>query len=799
MAKHPALRRRLLEDIAELQTLPYPNITLHVNDEDLTKPCLILTPEGWTPLHLTISIPSRYPVDPPYIKMDSNVEHPNVFGGYICASVLKHKGEYAYTPAYTLKGIAIQLLSFFSSDSVEQETGFAGTPGGGKINLEYYRECSNGKASYECTKCGFGLGASEEASTALPDEFPPTRVMTEAPLAQPATRVSAHAGSVRRTLRSSLALIRKPRPRTKAGVPARVLTISSLPNEVLLEILRHLDFEDLAVFAQSWSRISQLLASSDLIRIRELHCFVLKASYSEEKLGVGVNVNYEDGRRRQGKLESEFELLSHTAFHKYKVRKSIHGLVFDHWLPLPISEGHWRRVRDEAEDALSAIGRDANRGSSSSVLYAFMSDIITRLNTDLEFRKERKNMASKNSSLRHPSEKAIESYFHLFHILLCLATAGPAGDEIVQEANKMISVFMSGGTSKKSTPNLGYLLIALLISDVDPTEELLEAIVTEAITRNVVWMLDRRGAGMAELAYMESDEVSEYRIKKTFEGSLTSYRILMFSELFRRTARPSSRGLSSFSVSKGKAPESSGYDSNYQSCTTLAAESTTSSAPNLRSTGPAPSSPISKHEHLKTAVDFDRNTKETCLAPRPTTSESSSDSESTITLTNPSHPPPHSKPTKPTAHNSASPISTPSKPALQAPKIPLAHLRDELFTNHGSPPPGTTAHLASKVRRLHEIADFPSFFKEMGLRERTPAQMTAYLRDTVRASMDKGYSKIGIRTDMLMNMRLARDGSVDREAMTKEMERLGYQVLYPSSLEIMWRFEDQGFFLKQRG
>ncbi|KAK3682282.1 hypothetical protein B0T22DRAFT_385747 [Podospora appendiculata] len=642
MAKHPALRRRHLQDVAELQNAPYPNITLHVNDADLTKPCLVLTPGGWSPLHLSISIPLRYPLQPPWIKMNSNVRHPNVFDGYICASVLQTKGEHAYTPAYTLKGIAIQLLSFFSSDSVEQEAGRNGTPGG-EIDLQYYREQSKRKASYECNKCGFGLGPAEEAS----------------------------ANPVRRILRNSLALIRKPRPR--ARTTARVLTIDSLPGEVLLEILEYLEFEDLTMFAQSWTRISQLLISSDFIRTRELQCFVLKANYLEEKLGVGVKVNFEDGRHRQGKLESEFELLSHTAFHRYRIRTSIHGLDFDHWLPLPISQGHWRRVKDEAEDSLSAIGRDANRGSSSSVLYAFMTDIITRLNTDLEFRKERKNMASKNSSLRHPSEKAIESYFHLFHMLLCLATAGPAGDEIVQKTNKMISVFMSGGTNKKFTPNLGYLLVALLISDIDPTKELMEAIVTEAITRNVVWMLDRRGAGMAELAYMEPDEVSEYRIKKTFEGSLTSYRILMFSELFRRTARPS-----------------------------------------------------------------------------------------------------------------------PTKKSL--PK-----LRDELFKHHGGPPPGIAAKLASEVRRLHEIDDFPSFFREMGLDVPTPAQLTANLRDTVKASMDKGYSKNGIRTDTLVNLRLARDSSVDREAVMKEMEKQGIEAVYPSSVELTWFFEKGNFFPKQRG
>lgn len=55
-------------------------------------------------------------------------------------------------------------------------------------------------------------------------------------------------------------------------------------------------------------------------------------------------------------------------------------------------------------------------------------------------------------------------------------------------------------------------------------------IVREAITRNVVWLLTKH----PELSYIEpSDQRSDYRLETTFTASLTSYRLLMFSELFR--------------------------------------------------------------------------------------------------------------------------------------------------------------------------------------------------------------------------------------------------------------------------
>ena len=121
------LRQRLMRDVAELQGRPYPNISLYLRDQDMTKACLILTPNGDDPLHLTVHFGDRYPLSAPRVTIQSKVVHPNVSGSYICASILNT--EEGYTPAYTLKGIAIQLLSFFGSNKVEQ----IGT--GGELDL----------------------------------------------------------------------------------------------------------------------------------------------------------------------------------------------------------------------------------------------------------------------------------------------------------------------------------------------------------------------------------------------------------------------------------------------------------------------------------------------------------------------------------------------------------------------------------------------------------------------------------------------------------------------------------------
>ncbi|KAH8903624.1 hypothetical protein BR93DRAFT_931194 [Coniochaeta sp. PMI_546] len=662
----PALRQRLLRDIAELQEKPYPNIRLHLHDDNLTTACLILTPENWKGLHLTVHFGSDYPLKAPQITIQTIIHHPNVFGDYICASILNT--EEGYTPAYTLKGIAIQLLSFFSSDKLEQDWG-------GVRDLNHYRSASQdwsrAERRYRCEKCRFGCGNSRRKASAASE------------CSRSATATSA-----------SLSL----------STEQRTSHINKLPDEVLLIILQQLEFEELTLLARAWPRIGTMITDYDLIRTRELQCYVVKKDYRKVNLGIGVSVVMSG---RQGTIQSEFDLISRQAVYELDVRRSIHGVPFQTWLPLPISHAHWRQVQQRVPASLSSLASAAKFFDSGLALYGFMNDIVVRLNLDLEDPVE--SYRSTKSTLRHASEKAIESYFHLFHLLLCLATS-PAGHGMVPAANRMINFFMAGKTGKAHVPNLGYLLIALLISDVEVTESLMKTIITEAITRNVVWLLDKKGAGMAELAYLESDKISEYRLKKTFEGSRTSYRLLMFSELFRRTARPN-------------APRSE-----------------------------------------QTAVPVSAPPPSESGASRPRRLYSSAAASA------------------PQAHP---PIPQP----LSGGKASLLHLRDELFTRHGAPPPGAAARLASEVRRLQKIEDFPSFLHEMGIAAiPSKSNFTEVLRSTVTTSHGRGYSKAALRQHDALALRLRYDTALDYNLVQTQMDGWGISRL-PEAASVQQHLE----------
>ncbi|TVY38619.1 Ubiquitin-conjugating enzyme E2, partial [Lachnellula subtilissima] len=524
-----SLRKRLLQDIAELQSKPYPNITLHVRDDDITAACLILNvEEGYGPMHLTVVFPPNYPLSPPTIQMDSNVKHPNIYGSYICASILNTTE--GYTPAYTLKGIAIQLLSFFSSEKIEQSDG--GRDRNGRyavVNLSSYRNTQQYILdTCVCEKCNFGVAGSRTGNV------PTTRSIVNSS-GTPGLGVGRWPTPCESTLlrkervggesKISPAVVQSPAKAPRAKAPFGIQD-AQIPEEIILMFCESLETEDLMAFAEAWDRVGVVMTKYDVIRTRELQCFCLKKDYGARdiKLGVGVMITQ---KGKVGFFESEFDLLSQEGYKVHQIRCSVQGVPFQHWLPLPISYGHWRKVQGDVSRSLSTLAVQARLGSVPlvQVIYHFMNDVVVKLNrqaSDTPPEPSYRYLDPAKSTLTHASEKAIESYFHLFHLLLCLATSQP---EIIKAANKTLTAFIAGQTSKTACPNLGHLLVASLISDVEMTPAVLKSIIKETITRNVVWTLDPTGSNMPDLAYLEPSPVSRYRLQRTFAASKTSYRL----------------------------------------------------------------------------------------------------------------------------------------------------------------------------------------------------------------------------------------------------------------------------------
>ena len=180
---------------------------------------------------------------------------------------------------------------------------------------------------------------------------------------------------------------------------------------------------------------------------------------------------------------------------------------------------------------------DSREPGRVDVLYHFMNTIVVQFSTNAE---KGFNGADSRSTLSHASEKAVDAYFGLYHLLLCLATED---SRIVAGAGRIVARFAAGPRGKTHFADLGHVLVAAIISTNGLTEQLSFLVIKEAILRNVVWMLDAKGAGFTELAYLEPSDASDYRLVKTFAASPTSYRLLMFLKLFSSAARPAGKTL----------------------------------------------------------------------------------------------------------------------------------------------------------------------------------------------------------------------------------------------------------------
>lgn len=124
------LRARVLVDLAELREQQLPGFSVHFDDADTSRICLVVEPvEGHLAglkLHFEVELPPDFPLVPLKVKNSTRLDHPNVFGDWICLDILKTEEEMqwyrtpdytgGYTPAYSILGVLQQVASFFGTD-----------------------------------------------------------------------------------------------------------------------------------------------------------------------------------------------------------------------------------------------------------------------------------------------------------------------------------------------------------------------------------------------------------------------------------------------------------------------------------------------------------------------------------------------------------------------------------------------------------------------------------------------------------------------------------------------------------
>ena len=273
---------KLQREIVEVMKEPLEGIQYHFVDNDMKRMCLILTLRSNSfrglQLHLQVHILVYYPQAPPRVIIQTIVDHPNVLGSYIYYDILKPWNEWeikstsyngGYTPAYLLKYIFYQLLSFFYVDEVKQDYGRSQCVVK-SLELEgQFWQCARDRIlGYECGACRFNISVP----------------------------------SISNDLDVDLRAARQPEDVGTSHYEE--CSLEKLDSDSWLSILDLLSDQDMHSLSRAWPPVKKL--QQNVLTHRQLVCFYLRKMHTELVLGIGLQVEEDTcgskhGRPRRGK------------------------------------------------------------------------------------------------------------------------------------------------------------------------------------------------------------------------------------------------------------------------------------------------------------------------------------------------------------------------------------------------------------------------------------------------------------------------------------------------------------------
>ncbi|KAJ3126756.1 hypothetical protein HK098_007135 [Nowakowskiella sp. JEL0407] len=570
---------RLFRDIAEFLRDDYPGIKLHYVGE---KPasnqgwcyicdrykcgvqhlevyaCLELTPGSGPfkniPLHFEIIIPDGYPAKPPRVSVSTAIKHPHVYGNWICADILQewsmelrqtqtNTGEYTggYTPAYTLFGVALQMLCFFTNETLENDHG-----GNHLSKLTWDWELkdilltpysySNKRNSqfFECQYCGYsGSTIYEEMDQKVKARREKRNQKLEVKKTTKAvTKSVIGVNGVKQQKRAN---------KTSDKEVYRLLL--KIPNEIWLAIADLLPTASIPIATVALPVFRDVLKHQNVMTKRELRCFFTKLTHVEATLGFGVHVETEGS---QNFMLSEFEYISSLAFNTHNVRVSVWKKPFEFFLPFAICDEHFTRSLTSLRSNVRKLGAkvlvpkyissdDLDRPSTALLLLIkMMNNIVVSLFRVAGSNKERHVLVA-------ASEKAVQGYVSILHIVLSLMNRYEA---IAEEIEDRVEQFVTNPECrlKEYTPDIGEWLIYLGLSQkYSWNHDVAKTVILQFLSRTVMWMLRKHVDNFpienflypyVHLAFLEREPVCEIRLTDTFMATQTSLRLMLFQVFF---------------------------------------------------------------------------------------------------------------------------------------------------------------------------------------------------------------------------------------------------------------------------
>ncbi|KAJ7016663.1 hypothetical protein C8F04DRAFT_503819 [Mycena alexandri] len=526
----PSLLSRLYQDLAELHDSPYPGVHILIDDANVRELCLILTPPSgpWKnlSLHFDVRLPDEWPSVPPVVSSSVHgIDHPNLFGSYVCCDLLKQKYEIyrgdgyngGYTPALTLRGLFLQFLTFFSSTKVEQQYGGHIEVGDCTL-VRYTRDEADLPRRNPAARSvivvqrpipGQTLG-SYATQDMLAAEWERRTVKPQV-VRQEMTKI----GPLREVRKGDITRIEERNYRwtstysaisdwkckrcaygsdaiphcIAAGdadamdvdqilplfIPPATCKLDLINDDVLYEMALRLPSESVISFSIAYPRLYDIVQSMHILLQRELRCFFLRTPLSESVLGIGIAFDFNSRT-----LSSDFDWLSLRAYSAFGVRESIEKREFTFFLPLAFSRPHFQRVLPDIWAKLEEIDKEVQRAENKmnknarkraagpprraelvGVVYKMMNNIVVSLMKSCDSALDAAGSSTKKTLL-HASEKAVVAYCHLFHLVICLCRSEPS---ILREVTNRLRRFIEKKDNRTKThvPDLGELIILIML------------------------------------------------------------------------------------------------------------------------------------------------------------------------------------------------------------------------------------------------------------------------------------------------------------------------------------------------
>jgi len=507
-----AAMRRLMKEAQDVQANPLPGISLAPRDDNLAEWHANVMISGGAydglVMHILLDCPHDYPNSPPKAYFVNPVSYQsgatqhvagkgmsvclNLFGNfaYIHTEWGKNGDASGWSVSYTLQTALLTLQGLLPVDMLSSN------PSSIAQSMVQSRSC-------QCP-CGHSGGS--------PDLYHPRLLRLEAVAEQPSMQTSE---DLRQVIEQGLTL-----QDVQVVGGSQWLCLLTATGQQLYACTSPPD--GFVVKA----REEEAPAAPEV----NIMCYALHKTPKSDPLemfGFGVAVDRQN-------VSTPAEALSREAFDS-GVRTSSQNALFQHFLPLFVSEAHWLVAKPSLFAAASIIWSNLSR-VPEKVQSIAAARVVCRLMNNVVID------VMKADSRSAASDTFISGYFSLLRLLVRLAAEHP---EVQQMADQDWSEFMASGENrtKLKCPNIGDILPLLCISSRFSWADVASAYQEESHKRNVRWYLN-------DHPHLENVDPNDDRISITFSATAVSRRMACFQAKFSTLGKAQSP----FSFADGTVP-----------------------------------------------------------------------------------------------------------------------------------------------------------------------------------------------------------------------------------------------------